>query len=221
MVLIVFVSSCSRSQKDLVFDFTEPLNFVPDKISDSERKAVLKYVFGKDFYHSAKADVVRKFSGAFTESGTNQTLYLIRGGLNSDLENAARWQVDTFAYLAVFDGVKPVFNEKLYTTNILKITDFNGDGKNEILFESEFSNMGASTVSAQLRQIEAEKILDIKDFGNVYTDNSLSNEDCRQKAAKIFYLSFERKFDFSYFESDCGEPARQRELSENPFLEVL
>jgi thymidylate synthase ThyX len=81
--------------------------------------------------------------------------------------------------------------------------------------------MGASTVSAQLRQIEAEKILDIKDFGNVYTDNSLSNEDCRQKAAKIFYLSFERKFDFSYFESDCGEPARQRELSENPFREVL
>jgi hypothetical protein len=52
-------------------------------------------------------------------------------------------------------------------------------------------------------------------------DNFLSNEDCRQKAAKIFYLPFERKFDLSYFESDCGEPARRRELSENPFLEVL
>jgi hypothetical protein len=221
MALIVFVSSCSRSQKDLFFDFTEPLNFAPDKISDSERKTVLKYVFGANFYHLAKADVVRKFSGSFTKSGMNQTLYLIWGGLNSDLENAAGWQVETLAYVAVFDGVKSVFNEKLYTTDILKTTDFNDDGKNEILFESEFSNMGASTVSAQLRQIEDEKILDIKDFGSVYTDNSLSNEDCRQKAAKIFYLPFEQRFSFSYFESDCGEPARQRELSENPFREVL
>jgi hypothetical protein len=79
--------------------------------------------------------------------------------------------------------------------------------------------MGASTVSAQLRQIEAEKILDIKDFGNVYTDNSLSNEDCRQKAAKIFYR--DKRFDFSYFESGCDENSRWRGLSESPFAEVL
>jgi hypothetical protein len=72
-------------------------------------------------------------------------------------------------WIAVFDGTTPIvkFNEPL-GGDVLKVTDVNGDGKNEILSTVFYGQSGIYSASVSLGQISNGKYEAIKDSSGSY-----------------------------------------------------
>jgi len=103
----------------------------------------------------------RVVTGSFTAPGLKQTAYVIRGGSGS-IAGTINMQND--GRLAIFSGPRMVFNAKFYGNDILRISDLNGDGMNEILLASSWMWMGEVGLAAQLVEVKGSRLRVIKDF---------------------------------------------------------
>jgi hypothetical protein len=211
-------------QKAVLFDYTKETGAPKlDKIPKAEENVVLKYLFGANYKRDTDAKVERRISGAFTKPNVKETLYFVRGGLIDETEDVARFESQSAGYLAVYDGTTPISKIKLSAQGIRQITDLNDDGKNELLLDDGFTNNGATMISVWLKQIENGELRTIKEFGNVYSDNSGAIGKCVVDASVARYApTTEQKFpdfEMSYFESGCGKNSRWKRLAKNPFQE--
>lgn len=211
-------------QKAVLFDYTKETGAPKlDKIPKAEENVVLKYLFGANYKRDADARVERRISGAFTNPNVEETLYFVRGGLIEETEDAARFESQSIAYLAVYDGTTPMSKIKLSAQGIREITDLNNDGKNELLLDDGFTNNGATMISVWLKQIENGELKTIKEFGNAYSGNGGAIGKCVVDASVARYAPTGEKkfpdFEMSYFESGCGKNSRWKRLAKNPFQE--
>lgn len=211
-------------QKAVLFDYTKETGAsMLDKIPKAEENVVLKYLFGANYKRDADARVERRISGAFTKPNAKETLYFARGGLIDETEEMPRFESNSIGYLAVYDGTTPISKIKLSAQGIRQIADLNNDGKNELLLDNGFTNNGATMVSLWLKQIERGELKTIKEFGNVYSDNSGAIGKCVVDAAVARYAPTTEKkfpdFEMSYFQSGCGKNSRWKRLAKNPFQE--
>lgn len=147
----------------------------------------------------------------------------MRGGLIDETEDMPRFESQSVGYLVVYDGTTPISKIRLSAQGIREITDLNDDGKNELLVDDGFTNNGATMISVSLKQIENGELRTIKEFGNVYSDNSGAIGKCVADASVARYApTGEQKFpdfEMSYFESGCGKNSRWKRLAKNLFQE--
>lgn len=207
-------SETSANQtKVILWDFRKGENIGPS-IPKAESRLVMKYLFGDKW--DQELAVTGRVSGSFTKPNAKQTLYYV-GGCDEDEEfkstsNCAHVNWWNAGWIAVYEGTTPVAKVKAALGyEILKITDVNGDGKNEILSLFSYTNQGSTESSATLGQLSGNKYEEIKTFSS-YSDGcgTMSKRTQITKAAVISFVPLANgkfpPFSEEYFQSPCEGP---------------
>ena len=161
-----------------------------DRLPRAEKKRILDRLFGRyltdtkqcpyntnDLARSRKAGdfVPEPFevaTGAFTAARASQKLYLVTNG------ECGATHADNFGSvtLAVFEGDTVVAQANTWGGSAIQdVLDLDGDGKEEILLSSGFTNMGETIESVKLVRFDGTDLVTVKDFGKVYEDECGTN----------------------------------------------
>jgi hypothetical protein len=118
--------------------------------------------------------------GAFTKAGAKQRAYLLHNA------ECGATHADNFgtATLAVFEGEQVVARANLPGgASIAGVFDLDGDGVRELLVTFGFTNMGEHVESASLRRFEGERLVELRDFGQV--ESSSCESEIAPKAQEV------------------------------------
>lgn len=158
------------ASKEILYDFRKTNDYKTQTFPAAETDAVVKYLFGET---SSKIEIRNRLSGSFTKLGAKETLYYLTGC--KDDENGqfttdcphSSWNSD--GWIAIFDGTTPVakLNEPL-GSNVIKVTDINEDGKNEILSVADYGQSGTYSASVSLGQLSDGKYEVVKGSSALY-----------------------------------------------------
>jgi hypothetical protein len=124
---------------------------------------------------------------------------------------------NTAGWIAVFDGTTPVMKlEEPLGGGIVKVSDVNGDGINEILSTGGYVGMGIVTESAVLGQLSGGKFEEIKDFRGYGDDcGSSLSKDKKGVAALVTYTPSTDKMP-EFFEEHFMTVCAGDEIGDNP-----
>jgi hypothetical protein len=130
-------------------------------------------------------DVASVATGSFTAAGEQQTAYII----SVSECNASHADNNGTKRLAVFSGDKLVADvDTNFKREILRTTDLNGDGVNELLLGGGDMNQGISVGVAALVELPEGKLRVIKDFGKTEENSCESGlSDSNAMASVISY----------------------------------
>jgi hypothetical protein len=211
-------------KKEILWDFRKTDNGKIPNFPKAETKAVFTFLFG-DKWDNELA-ISSRFSGSFTKPNAKETLYYVGGceeeaGFQSTV-NCAHVSWWNAGRIAVYDGTTPVMKlETALGYEVGKITDINGDGINEILSFSGYSNQGATETGATLGHIVDGKYEEIKSFAG-YSD-SCGNDDKSSQIAKAAVISYAPTtngkfpaFTEEYFQNKC-ENSQWRKITKKQF----
>jgi hypothetical protein len=115
--------------------------------------------------------IVDMANGSFTAAGVQETAYVISvnecGASHADNYGTKR--------IAVFSGQRLVMDADAdFLSSIVKKTDLNGDGINELLMTSGDINQGVAFEAASLISLQDRRIRVIQDLGTVLEDSCAS-----------------------------------------------
>ena len=235
LTVAAFITPSAQAQKQILIDFRADHITRAAKISAVTQKRVLSKVFrkylsdankcspefesggGEDFLDAARnagqmvpsiTDVVQ---GSFTASGQTQTAYVI------SVSECFASHADNFGSqrLAIFSGPTLVTDVDLdFKSNVLRKTDLDGDGINELLMSSGYMNQGIVTESAALLGFKDGRLNVIQDFGQVSEDSCASGLPDSGATASVIYTVTELikmpTFQVEKFEATCRKPHRWR-----------
>lgn len=245
LISIVLLSLCAciqiaaQSNRATLFDFRTQTRNNPPRVTAATSKQVLDAVFPKYLSDAryCKADVetsgaedylaaMRKAGeivpsimdlakGSFTAPGENQIAYVISVG-ECDASHA-----DNFGSkrLAIFSGNKLVLNEDLnFKSGILKTTDFDANGINELLMLAGDMHQGILIETAALVTVRSRKVVVVQDFKKVFEDSCASLIRGSGIQASLIFLGPARSgqmptFDVENYRSGCGSTKRWRFMS--------
>lgn len=203
------------AEKQVLYDFRKPDNSKPQTFSNAETDAVVKYLFGET---TSKIEIRNRLQGAFTKPNAKETLYYLTGckdetstQFTTDCPHVS-W--DSEGWIAIFDGTTPVLKiEEALGYNVGKITDVNGDGKNEFLSFSGYGQSGIQFGGATLGQISNGKYEKIRGVGG-YGDNcgfgaGKSDDELSARASAVSYVPTTDgkmpEFSEEFFKGQCKD----------------
>lgn len=162
-------------QTEVLYDFREIDKFrLPVRFAKAEERLVLDYAYGKNKSEFSTDSLSQRFNGAFTGPNANETLYLADGG-----DEAQKM-------LVVYEGTTPQYKLKFDGYEILKMTDLDEDGRNELLITTGDVYMYGRNLDAQLIRINQERIEVLKTFKNVLSSSdSEGHENTLAEATAI------------------------------------
>ncbi len=202
-------------------DFEDKVESRTPTISKAETKGIFTFLFGDKWDNDLT--ISSKVSGSFTKPNAKETLYYVGGcdegeGFTSKCAHATMWSAGR---IAIYDGPTPVTKtEADLGSEIVKITDVNGDGINEIL--GFYFNMGQGYAGANgsLGQIEDGKYKEIKSFSGFSDSCGTGSDQMIAKAAVIRYLPTTNGkfpiFSEEYFQNKC-ENSPWRKITKKQF----
>lgn len=226
-------------QRQTLFDFRIPRKNVSTRISPAAQRAVLAGIFRKYLTDENKCNtnweprkgvdpllaarnagqitpsIVDQASGSFTAPGQTETAYVISvGECNaSHAENFGTKRV------AIFSGGRLVVDvDADFKSSILRKTDLDGDGVDELLLTSGDMNQGTIVEMAALVGFRYGRRQVIEDFGTVTEDSCASEIPGSIATAAVISLSagtpgkFPR-FRIDNYQAGCRKPKRWRFLS--------
>jgi hypothetical protein len=183
------------SPKQILFDFRAELASAPPRIPTATQRNVLSKVFRKyltdeskcnaEFDASGDTDslkaarsagqivpsIVDMTTGSFTASLLEQTAYVI------SVSECNASHADNFGTkrVAIFSGQQLVADVDVdFKRNILRTTDLNGDGIDELLMTGGDMNQGILIEIAALLEFQNGRLRVIEDFGTVSEDSCAS-----------------------------------------------
>ena len=224
------------AQKRILFDFRVDRNTTPAKVPEATTKSVLSKVFkrylsdsnkcnskfeaGANFLESARKageivpSITDMLQGSFTAAGETQTAYII------SVSECFASHADNFgsSRIAIFTGPKLVADLDLdFKSNVVKKTDLDGDGINELLMSSGYMNQGILVESSALLGFKNGSVKVIEDFGQVTEDSCASGLPDSVATASVIYTATELTkmptFQIEKFKSACRTPHRWRLVS--------
>ena len=239
IVLISFFASTqvvAQSGRATLFDFRTATRSNPPRITAATSKRVLGAIFPKYLSDEryCKDDVdtsgaesylagMRKAgqivpaildlaSGSFTGPGENQIAYVIFVGEC----NASH--ADNFGSkrLAIFSGNKLVLNEDLdFKSGILKKTDLDANGVDELLLLGGDMNQGILTETAALVTVRNRKVVVVQDFKKVFEDSCATLSQGSEREASVVFLGPASSgqmpaFQVENYRAGCGRSRRWR-----------
>ena len=197
-----------QRDRQVLFDFRTEDEVTPAKITPATQRMVLSKVFrkyltdqnrcnfpadaGEDYLAAARkagqmvpsiADVE---TGSFTAPGQSQTLYLI------DVSECNASHADNFGTkrVAIFSGQQLVADvDADFARNVIKKTDLNSDGIDELLMSTGDMAQGTLTEMATLVSFQNGRRHVIADFGAVVEDSCASGFPGATSDASVIYIS--------------------------------
>lgn len=195
---------------ELLFDFRKdrPANAI--KISAATQRNVLAKVFRRyltdqdkcrsDFAGSDSNDylaaarkagqivpsIIDMTTGSFTATGQTQTAYVI------SVSECNASHADNFGTkrIAIFSGQQLVADvDADFMASIVRKTDLDGNGIDELLMVSDDMAQGTVTEMATLASFENGRRLVIRDFGTVVLDSCASEAPGSDSRAAVLYTS--------------------------------
>lgn len=246
LIAIVLISLCAciqvaaQSSRATLFDFRTQTRNNPPRITAATSKQVLDAVFpkylsdpryckaaavetaGAEDYLAAmrKAgqivpSTVDLATGSFTAARENQIAYVISVG-ECDASHA-----DNFGSkrLAIFSDNKLVLNVDLdFKSGILKKTDLDANGVDELLLLGGDMHQGILVETAALVEVRQRKLAVVQDFQKVFEDSCASLIRGSGVEASVIFLGPGRRgqmpdFQIENYRSGCGRTKRWRLMS--------
>jgi hypothetical protein len=226
-------------QKQVLIDFRTAQTGSTVRISAATQRSVFSRVFRRylteeakcnaDFDSSGESDrlaAARKAgqivpliadvtTGSFTASGQTQTAYVIF------VSECNATHADNFGTkrLAIFSGQQLVADIDLdFKMNIVRKTDLNSDGIDELLMTGGDMNQGTVIEVAALLSFENSRLRVIEDFGTVLEDSCASGSPGSASKASVLSISDVvpgqmPKLLMDNYQSPCRKVKRWRFLS--------
>jgi len=228
----------AQSNRELLFDFRKdrPSNAV--KISAATQRNVLSKVFRRyltdqdkcrsDFAGSDSNDylaaarkagqivpsIIAMTTGSFTAAGQAQTAYVI------SVSECNASHADNFGTkrIAIFSGPQLVADmDADFMADIVRKTDLDGNGIDELLMVSGDMAQGTITEMATLASFENGRRRVIHDFATVYLDSCASEAPGSDAKAAVLYTSafapgLKPTFTQENYIASCRNPRRWRLL---------
>jgi hypothetical protein len=197
-----------QKDRQVLFDFRIEDETTPAKIAPATQRMVLTKVFrkyltdanrcnfqgelGDDYLGAARkagqivpsiADVE---TGSFTAPGQSQTLYVI------DVSECNASHADNFGTkrVAIFSGQQLVADvDADFAKNVIKKTDLNSDGVDELLMTTGDMAQGTLTEMATLVSFQNGRRQVIQEFGSVVLDSCASGFPSSTSEASVIYIS--------------------------------
>jgi hypothetical protein len=197
-----------QKDRQVLFDFRVEDERTPAKIAPATQKMVLSKVFrryltdtnkcnfpadaGEDYLGAARkagqmvpliGDVE---TGSFTAPGQTQTLYVI------DVGECNASHADNFGTkrVAIFSGQQLVADvDADFAQSVIKKTDLNSDGVDELLMTTGDMAQGTLTEMATLVSFQNGRRQVLQEFGSVVLDSCASGFPSSQSEASVIYIS--------------------------------
>jgi hypothetical protein len=197
-----------QKDRQVLFDFRIEDETTPAKIAPAMQRMVLTKMFrkyltdanrcnfqgelGDDYLGAARkagqivpsiADVE---TGSFTAPGQSQTLYVI------DVSECNASHADNFGTkrVAIFSGQQLVADvDADFAKNVIKKTDLNSDGVDELLMTTGDMAQGTLTEIATLVSFQNGRRQVIQEFGSVVLDSCASGFPSSTSEASVIYIS--------------------------------
>ncbi|HEV2826914.1 MAG TPA: hypothetical protein VGW76_04870 [Pyrinomonadaceae bacterium] len=218
--------------RQVLFDFKAERRSVPHRIPLATQRAVLSKMFRKYLTDDNKCSstaslqvarnagqivpaVVDLASGSFTGPGKSETAYVIF--VNEC--NASHAENFGTKRVGIFSGQRLIADVDVdFKSSILRLTDLNNDGVNELLMSSGDMNQGTLIEMAALLEFQNGRLRIIEDFGIVIEDSCASL--ARGSSSKASVLSFSNvvpgkmpRLRMENYEASCRKTKRWRFLS--------
>ena len=229
----------AQPKGDLLVDFRidRPANAV--KISAATQRTVLSKVFrrylldqdkcrsdfvganGDDYLAAARKagqivpSIIDMTTGSFTATGQTQTAYVI------SVSECNASHADNFGTkrIAIFSGTQLVADvDADFMGSIVRKTDLDGNGIDELLMTSDDMAQGTVTEMATLASFENGRRHVIHDFGTVVLDSCASEAPGSDSRASVLYTSafapgLKPKLTQENYISGCGKKRRWKFVS--------
>lgn len=188
ITLLTALCHAQSTKRETLYDFirNKPPYDEP-VLSAQEARRILRAALGARYRRSgANPSISQIVSGSFTAPNAREIAYVVRGG-NPDAGSTVDMQNDS--RLVIFSGNQLLVNVPFYGIGILRTSDLNGNGVEELLLYGGAFWMGESKTSAQLVEVKGRRLQVIKDFGEVESsygcDNEASSDNRRNITAVI------------------------------------
>ena len=220
-----------QKDRQVLFDFRVSDEGTPVKIAPATQRMVLSKLFrkyltdanrcnfqgdaGDDYLAAArKAGQVVPFisdveTGSFTAPGQMQTLYVI------DVSECNASHADNFGTkrVAIFAGQQLVADvDADFARSVIKKTDLNGDGVDELLMITGDMAQGTVTEMATLVSFQNGRRKVIQEFGSVVLDSCASGFPGSTSEASVIYIS-DGKITQENYSSGCQQRKRWKLVS--------
>lgn len=184
-----------RAPKQILFDFRNERQSAPLKIPLATQRYVLSKVFRKYLTDENKCNseldtgsatdhlaaarragqmvpsIIDMATGSFTGALKQETLYVI------SVSECNASHADNFGTkrIAIFSGQQLVADmDADFKNNVVRKTDLNGDGMDELLITSDYMNQGILIEIAALLGFQNGRFRKIEDFGTVFENSCAS-----------------------------------------------
>jgi len=162
-----------KPEQKILWDFRKRDLGETQEIPEAETRSVLKYILGDESDSGLK--ITNRVSGSFTKPNVKETLYYMTGcqipNTNKFITDCPNPAANSEGWIAIYDGTIPVLkiHEGLGKA-IVKVTDINDDGINEILSVGGYDSGGYVALAVHIGQISGSNYKQIKGFdGNLDT----------------------------------------------------
>ncbi len=199
-----------QKPKPILFDFRVDRTSAPPRIPLGTQKTVLSKVFRKyltdedkcnpQFNANSSTDplkaarnsgqivpaIVDVASGSFTAPGRPETAYVI------SVSECNASHADNFGSkrVAIFSGEQLIADVDVdFRSSIVRKTDLNGDGVDEVLMASGDTNQGTITEMTALLDFQGGRLRVIEDFGTVTEDSCASGLPGSSSKASVLSMS--------------------------------
>lgn len=163
----------------LLIDFRSELALEPPPMSEPEQRKIIRAALGADDF---KAEIASREDGSFTAANQSQTAYLISIIRNTGKDDSV---------LAIFerDNLVTKLDARDYRY-ILRTSDLNHDGVNELLLSGGSYQMGETTLWAKLIEVDNNTLRTLRDFKTVLED-SCDNPAADFKEIRAVLVSYQ------------------------------
>lgn len=199
-----------RNPKQILFDFRVERTSAPPKIPSTTHRGVLAKVFRKYLTDESKCNpqfdarsepdplkaarsagqivpsIVDMASGSFTTPGRPETAYVI------SVSECNASHADNFGTkrVAIFAGPQLIADVDMdFKSSIVRQTDLNGDGLDELLMTSGDMHQGIIIEMAALLDFQNGRVRIIEDFGTVTEDSCASGIPGSSSKASVISIS--------------------------------
>jgi hypothetical protein len=209
LLLLLLALSSPQKPRQVLADFRQDQTSAPPKISLAAQQAVLSKVFrrylsdesrcNRRFDASSSSDplaaartagqivplIAEMVTGSFTAPGQTQTAYVIF------VKECNASHADNFGSkrVAIFSGQQLIANVDADSRgSIVRKTDLNGDGVDELLMASSYMGQGTLTEMAALVEFRNGRLRIIEDFGAVNDDSCASGSPGSTATASVISI---------------------------------